>query len=241
MPAKTAKLKLELLTPVTNGFANPDNKITRNFHVSTCTFNYIGRGAPELDLTPSELREIVTQGLLGIAPGARVLAILPDKTRDDNTDILFPAAAQFLASRQVAAFDALIAQGTHVPMTEKEKLEKVGMLGGLTNVGAIFDHKWDSPDELVNIGSLSAKQVTEITGGLLNNAVPITLNKLITNYDTILVFGATVPHEVAGFAGGGKYFFPGIAERESLLRDADQSTDDIRLIGKELFLGGNGL
>ena len=174
----------------------------------------IGRGAPELDLTPNELREIVVQGLLGIAPGARVLAILPDKTRDDNTDILFPAAAQFLASRQVAAFDALIAQGTHVPMTEREKLEKVGMLGGLTNVGAIYDHQWDSPDALVKLGELSAEQVTQLTGGLLNNAVPITLNKLITNYDTILVFGATVPHEVAGFAGGGKYFFPGIAGPE---------------------------
>jgi len=30
-------------------------------------------------------------------------------------------------------------------------------------------------------------------------------------YDTVLVFGATVPHEVAGFAGGAKYFFPGVA------------------------------
>lgn len=27
----------------------------------------------------------------------------------------------------------------------------------------------------------------------------------------MLVFGATVPHEVAGFAGGAKYFFPGVA------------------------------
>ena len=174
----------------------------------------IGRGAPELDLTPDELRDIVQQGLLSIAPGARVLAILPDKTRDDNTDVLFPAAAQFLASRQVAAFDALIAQGTHVPMTAAEKLAKVGMLSGLTNVGAIYDHQWDVPGELVNIGELSAEQVQKITGGLLHKAVPITLNKLITNYDTILVFGATVPHEVAGFAGGGKYFFPGIAGPE---------------------------
>ena len=99
-------------------------------------------------------------------------------------------------------------------MTEAEKLAKVGMLSGLKNVGAIFDHAWDSPAALVNIGELSAEQVTNITGGLLNAAVPITLNKLIKNYDTILVFGATVPHEVAGFAGGGKYFFPGIAGAE---------------------------
>jgi len=30
-------------------------------------------------------------------------------------------------------------------------------------------------------------------------------------YDLILVLGAVVPHEVAGFAGGAKYFFPGVA------------------------------
>ena len=30
----------------------------------------------------------------------------------------------------------------------------------------------------------------------------------------MLVFGATVPHEVAGFAGGAKYFFPGVAGPE---------------------------
>ena len=30
-------------------------------------------------------------------------------------------------------------------------------------------------------------------------------------YDYIFVVGATVPHEVAGFAGGAKYFFPGVA------------------------------
>ena len=33
-------------------------------------------------------------------------------------------------------------------------------------------------------------------------------------YDVVLVLGATVPHEVAGFAGGAKYFFPGVAGPE---------------------------
>jgi hypothetical protein len=44
----------------------------------------------------------------------------------------------------------------------------------------------------------------------------VTINKLLSAgvYDTVLVFGATVPHEVAGFAGGAKYFFPGVAGPE---------------------------
>jgi hypothetical protein len=44
----------------------------------------------------------------------------------------------------------------------------------------------------------------------------VTINRLVGGrvYDTVIVFGATVPHEVAGFAGGAKYFFPGVAGPE---------------------------
>ena len=176
-----------------------------------------GRGAPELDLTPAELRTIVEEGLLGIAPGARVLAIIPDKTRDDNTDLLFPFAAQILTERKVGQFDALVAQGTHVPMTEAEKEAKIGAaVSQLGILGHVYDHDWNSPEALVTIGELSAERVSEITGGRVSRPVPISLNRLLAPgvYDVVLVFGATVPHEVAGFAGGGKYFFPGVAGPE---------------------------
>ncbi len=67
----------------------------------------IGHGSPEADLLPHELHAILEQALLTIGPDARVLAIISDKTRDDNTDILFPFAAEILAARNVAQFDAL--------------------------------------------------------------------------------------------------------------------------------------
>src|SRR6185369_9820476 len=62
-------------------------------------------------------------------------------------------------------------------------------------------------------GELSADEDTRITNGLIQDAVKVNLNRRLAPgvYDTILVFSATVPHEVAGFAGGAKYFFPGIA------------------------------
>jgi len=65
----------------------------------------------------------------------------------------------------------------------------------------------------VNIGELSAERVGGLTGGLIKEAVTVNLNRLLApgTYDTVLIFGATVPHEVAGFAGGAKYFFPGVA------------------------------
>ena len=177
--------------------------------------SFIGKGSPESNLSPAELREILEDALLRIAPGARVLAIIPDKTRDDNTDLLFPMAAEILSTRQVAQFDALVAQGTHGPMTSPEKLSKTGLVNGVSAplLGEIFDHQWDVPEELTTIGELSAAEVSQLTNGLLNDAVSVNLNRRLAPdvYDTILIFSATVPHEVAGFAGGAKYLFPGIA------------------------------
>lgn len=172
----------------------------------------VGESSAEgLDL--STLTAIVHQALDVIQPGERVLAIIPDKTRDDNTHQLFPAANEFLAKRGVASFDALVAQGTHPPMSESQKLSKIGYLNFK---GQLFDHRWDEPEELITLGELSLETVHDLTNGLIDQSVPVSLNKLLAPgiYDTVLVFGATVPHEVAGFAGGAKYFFPGVAGPE---------------------------
>ena len=164
-------------------------------------------------LNQSELAAIIHAALDVVQPGERVLAIIPDKTRDDNTHVLFPIATEFLTNRGVASFDALVAQGTHPPMSETQKLSKIG---ADTFAGQLFDHRWDEPDELITLGELSTETVHQLTNGLIENAVPVSINKLLAPgiYDTILVFGATVPHEVAGFAGGAKYFFPGVAGPE---------------------------
>src|SRR6184192_1121138 len=132
--------------------------------------SFIGTGSPDLDLSPVELRDILAQTLLTVAPGARVLTIIPDKTRDDNTDLLFPFAAEILAARNIGQLDALLAQGTHVPMTDEEKRSKIGG-NSVPGLGYIYDHQWNVPEELVTIGELSAERITELTGGLITNAV----------------------------------------------------------------------
>lgn len=177
----------------------------------------VGKGGSELSLSPIDLREILAEALAGIAGGERILAIIPDKTRDDNTHLLLPLAADILAAKHVGQFDLLVAQGTHPPMTVAEKLAKIGAQEGtLPGLGELFDHRWDRPEELVTIGELPRSRVCELTGGLIDRAIPLTINRLLGQgvYDTVLVFGGTVPHEVAGFAGGAKYFFPGVAGPE---------------------------
>jgi nickel-dependent lactate racemase len=168
--------------------------------------------APVLGI--EELRRIVRDALNAIPPGARVLAIIPDKTRDDNTDLLFPMLSQALAERGAAQFDVLVAQGTHPPMTEAEKRAKIGAgTADMPILGRIFDHHWDRESELMTLGTIPADEIGRLTNGLMRQDVPVQLNKLLApgNYDFIFVAGAVVPHEVAGFAGGAKYFFPGVA------------------------------
>src|SRR6266705_4017051 len=75
----------------------------------------------------------------------------------------------------------------------------------------IFNHDWHNPQALQTIGTISRSQARELTGGLLTDDVPVTLNRLIFDYDLLLICGPVFPHEVAGFSGGAKYLFPGIA------------------------------
>lgn len=177
----------------------------------------VGRGGREVSLPASEMRAILEPPLNVITRGAKVLAIVPDRTRDDSTNEIFPIAAQILAANQVQGLDVLVAQGTHPPMTESQKRAKVGAdASPVPLLGSIYDHRWDQADSLVTLGELTAQRVRQLTDGSLDESVPVRLNSLLRPgaYDCVLVFGATTPHEVAGFAGGAKYFFPGVAGPE---------------------------
>ena len=177
----------------------------------------IAAPAAQRVLDAAELRAIARDALRVVPAGARVLAVIPDRTRDDNTDVLFPIVSQELAGRRVARFDALVAQGTHPPMSDAEKRAKIGAgLADIPLLGDVFDHHWDRASELATLGTLTAAEVSALSGGLMRTDVPVQLNARLApgSYDYILVLGAVVPHEVAGFAGGAKYFFPGVAGPE---------------------------
>ena len=72
-------------------------------------------------LSAEDLRQAVRDALRVVPARARVLAVIPDRTRDDNTDLLFPMLSQELAARGASQFDALVAQGTHPPMSDADE------------------------------------------------------------------------------------------------------------------------
>src|SRR3954471_13464193 len=90
------------------------------------TIAVLSAPAPARVLSADEMRQIGRDALAGVRPGTRVLAVIPDKTRDDNTDVLFPMVSDALKARGAAQLDALVAQGTHPPMNAAEKRAKIG-------------------------------------------------------------------------------------------------------------------
>ncbi|HEV7127163.1 MAG TPA: lactate racemase domain-containing protein, partial [Ktedonobacterales bacterium] len=178
----------------------------------------IGAGSPTAPLTPTAARDLVARALDPLAlDGRRVLVIIPDATRTAQLPLFFALLSDLLAPR-AAALDYLIALGTHPPMSGEAIDRLVGMPTAerarrYPNVH-IHNHHWHDPAALKTIGTISRDETAQLTGGLLATEVPVTLNRLIDEYDQLIICGPVYPHEVAGFSGGAKYFFPGIAGPE---------------------------
>jgi nickel-dependent lactate racemase len=94
------------------------------------------------------------------------------------------------------------------------KLVGAAVVAGRVGQTRIFNHQWDDPSVFVTLGNIPAREISALTGGLMSRDVCVTINRLILDYDHIIVCGPVFPHEVAGFSGGNKYFFPGIAGPE---------------------------
>jgi nickel-dependent lactate racemase len=176
----------------------------------------VGCGVSEGYLTPDALASVFSEGLGRLAvDGRRVLVLIPDGTRTMPMPTAFDAVERELGPR-VAALDFMVALGTHPPLSDAQlgRLIGRGVENGKAGKSRILNHHWDDPAAFANLGTIPAAEVAELTAGRLRQDVPVKLNKLILEYDHILVCGPVFPHEVAGFSGGTKYLFPGIAGAE---------------------------
>ena len=175
-----------------------------------------GKGLLEGYLSPVEMAAVAGEGLARLKlDGRRVLVLIPDGTRTMPMPVMFEILERELGPR-VAALDYLVALGTHSPMDDAQLEALVGrpVVGGRAGARRIFNHRWDDPATFVELGTIPANVVEEVTGGRLSRTVPVALNRLATEYDHVLICGPVFPHEVVGFSGGTKYLFPGIAAPE---------------------------
>jgi nickel-dependent lactate racemase len=119
-----------------------------------------------------------------------------------------------------AAFDVMIALGTHQPMNEEAICRRLEISGEerRSKYGAVrlFNHEWDNPSALKSIGTIPASVIKDLSGGLFAIDISVNVNRRLFEYDQIIIAGPVFPHEVVGFSGGNKYLFPGVSGPEVL-------------------------
>ncbi len=176
----------------------------------------IGSGETERPLSAGEVRAIVERSVATLDPRwRRILVLIPDGTRTMPLPLLVSLLDETLR-RRIDALDYLVALGTHRPMTDEELGLLIGrpVVGGRAGSSRVFNHCGSDARELARLGTIPAAEIASITGGLLAEDLPVSLNRLVLEYDALLVCGPVFPHEVVGFSGGNKYFFPGIGGPE---------------------------
>ncbi|MEX2015888.1 MAG: lactate racemase domain-containing protein [Candidatus Hydrogenedentales bacterium] len=174
------------------------------------------RAANGQRFTDTELATFVAEAIAGTnLADKRVLAIIPDATRT------MPMPAMFcVLTDALPQVDFLIALGTHPPMSDSAILRHFGISAASrhtthAHVG-IYNHAWQDRDALVSLGCISSETMSAISEGMIEAAPEVLANKRLLEYDALIVAGPVFPHEVAGFSGGNKYFFPGVSGAEIL-------------------------
>lgn len=163
---------------------------------------------------PDQVRSAVQQACpVERFVGKRVLLIIPDGTRTAPVGLMFQSLFAQLGD-VTSAFDILVALGTHQPMSDAAICERLEITPEQRSAtyGRVrfFNHEWNNPAALKNIGTIPASEINQLSGGLFSMDVPVEINRRVYDYDQIIIIGPVFPHEVVGFSGGNKYLFPGV-------------------------------
>ena len=175
-------------------------------------------GGTDRVLSEAEVAEFVQTCLAGHdLDGRSVCLVVPDGTRTCPLPLLLKAIHGSLVGR-VTRLTVLIALGTHAAMDDAALARHVGYPDGGLDAAypgmAVVNHEWWDPDALVSLGTIPASRIEELSEGRLSEAADVRLNRHVVEHDVALVVGPVFPHEVVGFSGGNKYFFPGVAGQE---------------------------
>jgi nickel-dependent lactate racemase len=166
-------------------------------------------------LTQAQVDEVICRAC---PPGnycaKRVLLIVPDGTRTAPVGLVFRSLHRQIGG-VAKALDVIIALGTHQPMSEPAICRRLDISEAERRQAfgqvRFFNHAWNEPSALREVGVLTREEISELTDGLFAMEVPVEVNRLLFDYDQVILVGPVFPHEVVGFSGGNKYLFPGVA------------------------------
>jgi lactate racemase len=175
---------------------------------------------PGTEITSFEVAELVAQACPARDyRGKKVLLIVPDGTRTAPVGEIFKALHRQIGG-ETRAFDLMIALGTHQPMSETAICQRLEITGeercGAYRGVRFHNHAWNDPGALRKLGTIPSSEIEALSNGLFAMDVAVEVNRLLFDYDQIMIAGPVFPHEVVGFSGGNKYLFPGVGGPEIL-------------------------
>ena len=134
-----------------------------------------------------------------VTSGDRVVIVTSDGTRPVPNRLLIPWLLEVLPVSPDNV-TVLIGTGTHRPNTPEEIREMFG------DVGMVVD--------VVNHDAYDAASNARI--GVTASGIPVTVDRRYLEADKRIVIGFIEPHFFAGFSGGAKGVFPGVAGIETI-------------------------
>ncbi|HMJ20715.1 MAG TPA: lactate racemase domain-containing protein, partial [Terriglobales bacterium] len=142
-------------------------------------------------LSHDQVRQIVAQAAAELqVAGRRVLTIIPDGTRTMPMPLMFQLLQQEIGPR-AAACDYLVALGTHPLMSDAALTRLMGqpVVNGECGKARVFNHRWDLPGTLLDLGTIPAADVAHSSGGLLSEPILVKINRMLFDYDQIVICG----------------------------------------------------
>src|SRR5437763_9597307 len=161
---------------------------------------------PNRIVTPEQVSDLIAR----VCPienyrGAKVLVIVPDGTRTAPVGLLFQTLYRQIGET-TKSFDILIALGTHQPMSEAAICQRLEISEsertGTYRRIRFFNHAWNNPSALRRVGVIPAGEISRLSNGLFAMDVPVDVNRMVFNYDQVIIIGVVFEHEVVGFSGG---------------------------------------
>jgi nickel-dependent lactate racemase len=143
-------------------------------------------------------RPLDTEPLSDLCRGRRrVTLVVPDGTRKACLPEILPVIFARLVDAGVQEQDVtvLVACGTHPPTPQAELVNLVGVLPSSVQ---LIQHECRDLDQLVEVGRLPGGQ-------------SVSLHRSAVEADLLVTIGAVRHHYFAGFGGGPKMIFPGVA------------------------------
>lgn len=166
----------------------------------------LGHQEPSVNTSPHTFRKILNKHLpLSGKGNADVGIVVADKTRLCQYPTYLPVLTSYLLEAGISptSITFYIAYGTHPPQTDQECLDSYGETYRQFH---FVHHDSKDPKTFRDLGT--SPQGTRIR-----------ISESLFRHDLLITFGAILHHYFAGYGGGRKLLFPGMAAYDSILEN----------------------